>query len=82
MSNVREVEFRKPAADGDLVRVLEEWTEMARTGELQAVGVCGVRASGKISTEWNGASRGHLMSMISAVSMLQFRILLTNVEPG
>ncbi|BEV44408.1 hypothetical protein [Afipia carboxidovorans] len=82
MSNVREVEFRKPAADADLVRVLEEWTELARTGELQAVGICGVKSNGRITTEWNGASRGHLMSMISAVSTLQFRIMLTNIEPG
>lgn len=81
MSNVHEVQFQKPQADPDLVRMLEEWTERARSGELRAVGICGVKAGGGCSTEWSGAAKGNALSLISAASVLHFRMLSTHIGP-
>ncbi len=81
MSNVREVEFRKPDADADLVQMLEQWIERARSGELRAIGICGVKACGGVSTEWSGAAKGNALSLISAASVLHFRMLSTHIGP-
>lgn len=82
MSTVREVQFGKLQPNGDVVRVLEEWLARAKDGSVQAVGIAGVKPDGGISTEWCGLTGGWLHQMNSAVSVLQHRILITNIEPG
>lgn len=80
-STVREVQFAPPAVNEDVSLMLEEWLQRVRAGEVQAVGVCGVKRNGQVSTEWRGVDRGWLHQMLSAVSILQFRILRMNCEP-
>jgi hypothetical protein len=81
-SNIREVQFGKPQANENLIRMLEEWLARAKDGRLQAVGVAGVKSDGNISTEWCGLGGGWLHQMNSAVAVLQHRILTTNIDPG
>jgi hypothetical protein len=61
--------------------MLEEWLRRARDGEIQAVGIAGVKPDGCISTEWSGLGSGWLHQMNSSISILQHRILTANVEP-
>jgi len=80
MSNIREVQFAKPQTDDGVIRTLEEWLKRAKDGEIQAVGIAGVKPDGCISTEWSGLSSGWLHQLNSALSILQHRVLINNVE--
>ncbi len=61
-----------PEPVSDLIKTLEGLLEQARTGELQALAYCTVRASGKIGTGWNGGA-GTRFPLGSAVAILAVR---------
>jgi len=76
-SNIREVKFGKPEQNEDVVKMLEEWLERAKSGELVAIAIAGVKRSGVVSTEWRGTAGGWYHPLASAASILQHRILDT-----
>lgn len=82
MSNIREVEFAKPKQNDDIVQMLEEWLDRARAGDVQVMALVGVKPDATISTEWRGLTGGGLHELISGISVLNYRVLSTNIEPG
>jgi hypothetical protein len=79
-SNIREVQFGKPQQNEDVIRTLEEWLERARSGEICAVAIAGVKRGGSVSTEWKGASGGWYHHLVSAASVLQHRIVASRID--
>lgn len=79
--SIHEVQFGRPASNDDVVCLLEEWLERARVGDVQAIAVAGVRSGGVTCTEWVGAASGHFHQLNSAICILQYRYLRSNVAP-
>jgi hypothetical protein len=74
MSNIREVEFGKPknAPNAEIIKILEEWLDRAKSGELAAVAIAGARSDGGQTTEFNSGTNSHL-TLNSAIATLAFR---------
>lgn len=82
MSNIREVKFERtdPEPDPDLIAMLEQWTAMARSGELGGAAIAGVKNDGTVSTEWFGATRGWKHQLISGITIMLHRMVNTNAD--
>lgn len=81
MSNIREVKFGPAGSNEDVIEALERWLQLARDGQIQAVGLVCVKPDRAISTEWRGLENGGLHELNSAISILQYRVLRMNVGP-
>jgi hypothetical protein len=57
-----------------VVRTLEKMLHQAREGDVQAVAIAWVGATGGINAAW---SESNAASMLGAVSLLQYRLLNT-----
>ena len=60
--------------------MLEEWLAMARDGQVQAIGLIGVKPGGIVSTEWRGLEGGGLHELIAGISILNYRVLGRNIH--
>lgn len=71
--NVHEVKFGPPPVDSDIVRMLEQWLERARAGQLEGIAIAGANVDGGVAHEWYGAGPARFR-LIGAVALLQSRI--------
>lgn len=58
----------------DVVRVVEELLQRAKSGDIQAIAVTVVRANARIGTAWDGSERGYRHQLMAGVAMLEHRL--------
>lgn len=69
----------KAEVDADIVRVLEDYLDMARRGELAGVAIAGLCSDERTATTWSKATR-HL-ALVGALERLKFRMLSSMPSP-
>jgi len=74
------VSFRGAMPEGsgvvadEIVEMLKDYLEQAKRGEVVGLALAGVRPSGRTFTIWLGSARGYRNELMSAATVLQFRM--------
>jgi predicted esterase YcpF (UPF0227 family) len=58
-----------------VIESLERWLELARSGELRAIALVGVRLGGTVSTEWTSSDMDHRHALVAGASYLHHRMV-------
>lgn len=66
------VPFARSTFSDDIIRVIDEFRDMAKAGDIDGIAIATSRRSGSITTGFWGA-RGHVI--LAAVTTLQHRII-------
>lgn len=56
----------------ETVRLLENFLEMAKTGEIRSIGLVGVKANNHLSTAWH--SEGQYYTLVGGMGWFQHRM--------
>lgn len=69
-AELRELPTFRVEAQEDVVRILEQWLELARAGELVGVAICGVREDRvTTTTQWSTSTSFPTLVGASAIMM-------------
>ncbi|MCC0013675.1 MAG: hypothetical protein H6877_10195 [Rhodobiaceae bacterium] len=64
---------RRSSVNKSVVDILRNWLEQAERGDLVALAICGVEPDGSTNTQVSESD--HFHTLLSAVTILQFRLL-------
>lgn len=64
--------------DPAVVKVMEEWLEMAKNGEIRGVFICGLLTGRKYAHAWQG--NWSLTESLGCVEMAKHRAMMDNLE--
>lgn len=78
MADIIDFKTRDTVSTEETVKILEEWIEEARRGEIVSVALVGLRPDGSSTEE--SSSTSHVHALIGAIRILETRVLAAAFE--